>query len=564
MNHHPPELTTLLQKVQWGQERGAFRSRVGHAVANAVYLGMDDKVTRDLVDNEIRRLRQQEFMGTLPPFKAGRFNARQLCVGNDIHGGPLYLLYSWLLSGLLLISNTGGGKSNWLSFLALQLATVCPFWFSESYKNQLRLLRPLLQRLGIDLIIINGRDWRWNLLQPHIRDTRLHLTMVVDLLVRVLDLPPRGRSILARGLHELYRRHGVWNGNRDNYPTLIELFEFVRVTQGLNPQARDAILDRLASLILALTPRCAAFRVGWSPSDLIRHHIVFEMRGSSETAKQILLGSLLFSVFYQEVERGVVNSPLIKGVICFDDSQRFFDAGAQGGSGELAPMDELAGVIRGTGISLWVLAQTAAGLSRRLIPNLGNKFIGRLGSHEDYASMGADMGMAAEQIDWARLHLQPGQFIGQVTHEWREPFVFQVPLLKFTELVSDAEATASMRALDNLPTVFAEEFAGWQPQYTMDLSEKSPAAAAPVKPVLDEAAIRFLKAVVQNPGQPSSTYARIARLGTKQAVEIRNRLVDAGYLREHPVATGARGRQSIVLEPTPSAYAAVTATGGES
>lgn len=563
MNHTYPELQTLLQKVRWGQDRGAFRSRVGLAVANAVYLGMDDKVTRALVDNELRRLRQQEFMGTLPPFKAGRFSARQLLLGKDIHGGLLHLLYNWLLSGLLLVANTGAGKSNLLSFIALQLATVCPFWFSESYKNQLRLLRPLLQRLGIDLIIINGRDWRWNLLQPHIRDTRLHLTLVVDLLVRVLDLPPRSRTILVRGLHELYRRHGIWNGNRDNYPTIIELFDWVRVTPGLNPQARDAILDRLGSLILALTPRCAAYRVGWSPSDLMRHHVLIETRGSPENAKQILLGSLLFSVFYHEVERGVVNGPL-KLVIAFDDSQRFFDASALDGGGELAPMDELAGVIRGTGISLWVLAQTAAGLSRRLIANLGSKFFGRLGIHEDYASLGADMGLNAEQIDWASLHIQPGQFIGQVTHEWREPFVFQVPLLQFNEPVSDAEASASVRALDHLPTVFAKEFAGWQPQYTADVSAKSPATSAPQKPVLDEAAIRFLKAVLQNHGQPSSAYARLARLGTKQAVEIRNRLVEAGYLRERPVATGARGREAIILEPTPAAYAAVTKTGGAS
>ena len=561
MNDFHPELQTLMQKVRWGKDRGGFRSRVGHAVAEAVYAGIDDRVTRDLVDDELRALRKRESMGQLPPFKGGRFNARQLLLGQDIYGGPLYLLFSWLLTGLLLVGNTGAGKTTLLNYLVLQLAAVCPIWLSESYKAQLRLLRPLFRRLGIDLIIINGRDWRWNLLQSHIQDARLHLTMVVDLLVRVLDLPARGRSILARGLHELYRRHGVWEGNRNHYPTLIELYEWVRTTPGLNPQARDAILDRLGALILALTPRCAAYRVGWSPADLIRHHILFEMRGSSETAKQILLGSLLFSVFHREVERGVVNGPL-KLVIAFDDSQRFFDAGAQGDSGELAPMDELAGVIRGIGISLWVLAQTSVGLSRRLIPNLGIKLIGRLGSHEDYASLGADMGLSSEQIDWARLHLQPGQFIGQVTHQWREPFVFQVPLVQFAEPVSDLEAAESARALDNLPTVFADELAGWQPQYSANISSKSPDVPASPKPVLDEAAMRFLKAVIHNPGQPSSNYARLARLGTKQAVEIRNRLVAAGYLREHPLATGVRGRQSIVLEPTPAALVAVTDNGG--
>jgi hypothetical protein len=285
------------------------------------------------------------------------------------------------------------------------------------------------------------------------------------------------------------------------------------------------------------------------------------MRGATETVKQMLLGSLLFSVFHREVERGVVNCPMPRLVVAFDDSQRLFDAGTQGGSGELAPMDELAGVIRGTGISLWVLAQSAAGLSRRLVPNLGNKIIGRLGSHEDYASLGADMGLSVDQIDWARLHLQPGQFIGQVTHDWREPFAFEVPLLEFRESVSDAEAAQSVRALDSLPTVFADEFANWQPHYVVEVSDNPPAPPAPKKPILDEAAIRFIKVVLQNPGRPSSAYTRLAGLGAQQAIEIRERLVAAGFLREHRVTTGARGRQAIVLEPMPAAYDAVASAG---
>ena len=80
--------------------------------------------------------------------------------------------------------------------------------------------------------------------------------------------------------------------------------------------------------------------------------------------------------------------------------------------------------------------------------------------------------------------------------------------------------------------------------------------------MLDEAAIRFLKAVIRNPGRPSSAYARLAGLGTQQAVNLRSRLVEAGFLRENRVTTGVRGRQAIVLEPLPPAYAAVADLGG--
>jgi len=148
-----------------------------------------------------------------------------------------------------------------------------------------------------------------------------------------------------------------------------------------------------------------------------------------------------------------------------------------------------------------------------------------------------------------------------VTHEWREPFVFQVPLVEFAETVSDTEAAESTRALHALPTVFAEEFADWQPQYSVEISEAAPAATQPAKPVIDEASLRFLKVVLQNPGRASSAYPRLAGLGAQQALKIRTRLVEAGFLREHRVTTGSRGRQSIVLEPLPPAYEVVANSG---
>ena len=552
---------TFGQKILWGLNHGAFKSPLGKRLVRAWALGVSDPVIRQLVEDELRPLSKQQALGQLPPFKAPHLNEGDFVLGKDIHGAPIRLHKDWLSSGMLLVSNTGGGKTNLLCFWALQLGVAgCPIWLSESYKTQLRRLRQILRRAGVELVILGGRDWRWNLLQCHFGNPQAQLNHAVDLLVRVLDLPPRSRIILAQGLHALYERFGIWTGNSDTWPCLFDVYEWARATAGLNPQARDAILDRLGSLLLALTPKCAAYRAAWNPADLVRHSIVFEMRGMAETAKQILLQSLLFSVFQGEVERGVVNGPL-KLVIAFDDSQRFFDAGAQSNSGELTPMDELAGIIRGTGISLWVLAQTAAGLSRRLVPNLGIKIIGRLGSHEDYAGLGADLGLSSDQIDYGRLKLGPGSFIGQVAHEWREPFAFNVPLLHIQDSADDREAAESRRALDSLPTVFADDFAQWRPNNAIDVSENTTPSPAQRAPVLDEAAIRFIKVVLHNPGRPSSAYTRLAGLGAQQAIEIRERLVAAGFLREHRVATGARGRQAIVLEPMPAAYEAVANAG---
>lgn len=551
---------SLNQQIMWGMDRGAFNDQLGKSLVRAWQVGADDSIVRKLIADKLRPLQKLDATGELAPFKAARLPKGELFWGKDPYGSLINLHLDWLSSGLLIASNTGGGKSNLVCFLALQLGALgCPIWLSESYKTQLRHLRPLFKRVGVELIILRPLDWRWNLLQSHLQEPRTQLTMAVDLLVRVLNLPPRSRTILAQGCHALYKQFGIWERKDVRaWPTLFDLFEWTRKTRDLNTQARDAILDRLGSLLLNLTPKCAAYRIAWNPYELAYRSICFEMRGTSETAKQVLLESLLLSVFQREVERGVVNGPL-RLVIAFDDSQRFFDTSSQSAAGDLAPMDELAGIIRGTGISIWVIVQTMVGLSRRLVPNLATKCFSRCGSAEDYASLGADLGMTAEQIAFARLHLQPGQFIGQTAHEWRHPFLFRVPLLKLTERTEDWEADESVKSLETLPTVFAEEFTHWSPTPVTQIKDTvAPAGGR----ALSEADLRFLKTVIQNPGKPSSVCARLAGLGSKQGVEIRLQLVQAGYVREHQIATGRQGRQAIVLEPLRPALDAVADAGG--
>lgn len=475
--------SSLFQQIRWGADRGAFDDRLGQALLSSWEYGVQDEVIRGLISDKLRPLQRRDAVGDLPPFKAARLGRRELLLGKGIYRELIRLLLQWLASGALILSNTGGGKTNLACFLLLQVAAYgCPVWVSESYKKHLRHLRRLFRRIGIELIIVQPRDWRWNLLQSHLRDPRVHLAMAIDLLVRVLNVEtPRARSILTQLSHGLYKKFGVWESGSSTaaWPTLFDLSEAILAARDLNAAAREALLDRLGSLLVALTPRCAAYRVAWNPAELARFSIDFEMGGAAETVKQLLLGSCLLTIFQQEVDRGVVNGAL-KLCIAFDDSQRSFQATNQSAGGEISPLEELAGVVRATGISLWVIAQTMHGLSPRLIPNLAVKFAGRLGSHEDYARLGADLAMTAEQIQWARLHLRPGCFIGQSAESsWREPFVFSVPLIEFPERVDDAEAADSIKALASLRTVFAEEFARWQPHHVVEVSV--PAESKPIE-----------------------------------------------------------------------------------
>jgi hypothetical protein len=547
----------LVEHVRWANEHGGLRGALGDALKSLVLEhGITDTVIEQLVYDQTRPLVWKHASGNLPPFKAAQLSHGDFVLGPDIYGANVYYVLQWLTEHLHIIARSGGGKSTFLVVLVLAIASLgTSVWVTDFYKKTLRRLRKLCARSGVTLVVLRADRWRWNLLQSNLRDARTHLATVVDLCVRILQLPPRAAIILRQVIHELYCRFGIYEGNKETcrYPTLFDVFEVVRKRSDLNAAAREAILDRLASFLVSVTPHCAAWRRAWSPKDLARFSIIFEFETSSEGVKQLLLESTAYGVFQAEVEQGIPSGP-VGLFIAFDDGQRFLSGN---GSVEFSSLAELLGIVRGARIAFCLLTQSSIGMPRSLVPNIGSRFFGVLGSAEDW-QLASESGLTSEQIAWAKLHLEPrGMFIGIVSAaEYREPFLFRVPRLPLDEPVDDSEVEASLAPLKALPTEFAEEFRNWQPHLQQEVSGKEASHLQ-----VSEVEFRFLQAVTERRDQPSSTYAKLVGISGKQAVIVRQRLVAAGFLREHQVAVSARGRHAILLEPT-AAGMGILARGG--
>jgi hypothetical protein len=418
----------------------------------------------------------------------------------------------------------------------------------EPYKQQCRLLLPIFRRARRPLIILPWQQWRWNLLQCNGCDPRQHAASAVSLLVRTLDLPGRAASILRQGIYLLYTKFRVWNGDAVRFPTLFHLYEWARAQRQSNAASRDAILDRLGAFLLSLTPACGAWTRCWSPSELSRYSIVFEMRGASESVRDLLPQSLLFSIFNVRIAQGLVNTPLDL-LLIFEDAQRIFSDRVTA-DGEVTALDEATGIVRGAGLGIWPIAQTSIGFSRRTRPNMAIRVFGRCGCHEDYLTLGADCGLNAEQLDYVRHRLVPGTFVGQVGIGGHTlPFLFRVPLARLPAGPTAAEVEESLAPLRQLPTEFADEFATWTPQLVVEVTPP----AGETSPVLNESELRVLRAVVANPGRSISFYCGQTRMSGKRLAEIRKHLVELNFLREHSVALRSRGRAAIVLEPLAAA-----------
>lgn len=543
----------FFERWDWARAHGAANDRLGQRLQRGLAVMPQDSLLRQLADSRIRYLEQQSKAGRLPPFVQAMMLDGDLVLGQDVHGTPIRVMLDWLCSGLLTIASSGSGKSNLLYWLASQLAWLAPSVFLfEPYKLQSRLLLPIYRSAGKPLVILPWQQWRWNLLQCHGGDPRQHAATAVDLLVRVLDLPGRAAAILRQGIYFLYTKFGLWEGQTKHFPTLFHLYEWVRAQQQLNAASRDAILDRLGAFLLSLTPNCGAWIRCWSPTELSRFSVVFEMRGASESVRNLLPQSLLFNIFNARIAQGLVNSRL-ELLLIFEDAQRIFSDRVTS-NGEVTPLDEATGIVRGAGLGIWPIAQTTVGFSRRTRPNMAMRIFGRMGCNEDYVTLGADCGLNSEQLDFVRHHLLPGTFVGQVgLGKHTLPFLFRVPLARLPAALTDAEVLESQSPLRELPTEFADEFAKWSPQLVAEF-------APPVKktaPALDEGDLRLIRAVVAKPGQSVSYYCRQTRLSGKRLAEIRKRLVAFNFIREHAVALRTRGRTAIVLEPLAAAEQAV-------
>jgi hypothetical protein len=77
---------------------------------------------------------------------------------------------------------------------------------------------------------------------------------------------------------------------------------------------------------------------------------------------------------------------------------------------------------------------------------------------------------------------------------------------------------------------------------------------------LADAELKFLRAVIQHPGQPSAEYSRKLGLNGTKAAGIRKTLVELRLLREHSVARKAQGKPALILEPLDAARALLGAT----
>ncbi len=548
-----PTRRSLPAKIRWGVRYGKFQDQRGRAVRRAVAAGVEDEVVHWMVDSEVRPLEITEASGHLIPFEASQHAFGDYLLGHDPYGREVRASRSSLPKNALLVGSVGSGKSTLLRNLARQAAVdQTNIMLFEGAKKSLRRLRKALRKERVNLIILRAPRCKLNPLQADVEDPRVHKAVIQRALAQRLGVGPRGAILIGQALHDLYKRHGIWEGHRDSWPCIFCLCEYIRDTPGQNAAARDAVLERLISVCESITPACGAYHLAWRPSDLAKRNLVIESAGKSEMARNLDQEYVLSSIFHHEVHHGNPTGEL-QLLVAFDDAQSLFESGNDNAAGGGAqPLPERLRDMRECGIGVVAVVHGILGLHAAVLGNTGLKAMAVLGHPADYDALGAAMGMSREQIEWAKLHLRPGLMVIQMSEGTdRKPILCQMEDLRLTEPVSDEEADESAKALDDLPTVPATQYARWEPYPRLEVASHRPPLLPSTAPTvsLTEREVEFARLVVAQPNLKSSDYARLSGVSGKRFMVMRDRLVSLGFIRLHTVATTGRGRPATVIEP---------------
>ena len=439
-------LSELDKTVLAGLKLGVFDDFEGRNLLRCFKHGiLDDFVVGRIEGRAKGALRRLAFSGN--PFLPPRLHKGDFVFGYDQISERIRTYLQYFNAGTLIVGNTGSGKTSVAKYHSVLVGPhVRGMWLIDLRKREFRSLRPMFAKMGIDLKIIRCRKPRINPLQvPYRVEPAEYSAIAAEFMVRALDLPPRASTLLKSTIIKLYAKHGILNGGQ-KYPTLFHLHEAVRQDRQANPQARQAVLDNLEAVLLALGPEILAYHVGWPVDKLAQEHLVWELAGLPENGKDLILSYLLSAEFISRIAQAISN-PVMNFWITFDEGQRIFSQRRESASHSGTALVDLLGLVRGTGIGLEISVLTTNDLSVRVSSLTAQKIIGRCGSFAEYSTAGGFVGLNSDQLEWCAHHLVPGLFVAQVGEgRWRYPFLCTVPLVDRIAIqpVTDQDADLSI------------------------------------------------------------------------------------------------------------------------
>ena len=549
---HPCNNAQGMNNMAEASKRGLLDTMIGRMAANVLAADPNDprahRIIEELLAEDDARAAQTA------PFLKRQINEGNIVLGEDVFDRIAHRQWLHHFTNTLVVSVPGGGKSTLIHGLAPQLAFHgCSVLLIDSEKEELQRLFGVFGEYGKTLQVLKGREFPFNPLEipPQVPPFEFleHIALTVG---GTLEVAEPGIRLLKEVLYKQYHEHGVFNG-QGHFPVLFEVRDEIAKNRTANPLVREALLARLDAILIN-TPGLR-FRTGVSVERISSTNLILECAGMAPPARDLLVGSIITKEFLRRKQLQYINAPLDWAVF-FDDGQRI----CANPEGHLA---RLINIVRSTGITLSFFVQSAHQVAPAILSNCSTKLCGILGSSEDIYCMSQCMGLLNnDQKQWLATKLKRGQFLCQLGHGWRDPFLLEVRPGMVHDYLSPTTIIPPERQLGNesleqdredasfweTGLVEAKEFRDWIPPEW----KVSPIAGTGMTSpeALTAREEEFLRVVVQSPGQPCSSYNKKLSFSQKVALEVRKQLIEKGLMYEENVRTQTLGRTAKLLIPT--------------
>jgi hypothetical protein len=343
-------------------------------------------------------------------------------LGQTEQGAPVELAVQLLTHHMLVTGASGSGKSTFVAQALARLSALgVPLWIIEPVKNEWHSLGvPGLRRWAIGAPD-PGLPWGLNPLEvPDGVPVATHVDLLVALFRTAFGLPDPLPHLVELGLHATYEAIG-WDLGSDRslrgddrssieWPTISDLLEVCMLLpadlgyeESIQANLRAALLARMGGLARGPRGRLLDTTAVFPIEEALDGTLVINLDGiGDDHARSFVMGLVLIRLVEH---RRVHPRSSLAHVTVIEEAHRLMGettgpampGGADPVGATSAMFGNLQGEIRATGEGLIVIDQSPKALVRATLVNTGTQVALRSKDRDDQQSLGAAIGLAAEQ-----------------------------------------------------------------------------------------------------------------------------------------------------------------------
>jgi len=328
---------------------------------------------------------------------------------------------------LALFGRSGSGKTNTAYYLiGTLLRNKKPFLILD-WKKNFRPLTRLSEQHEI-LVFTVGKPiapFRFNpLIPPPGCEPSSYLKKLIDVIGESTYVGEGVQFLLQEAMDSLYRKHGVYSGKAETYPTLRDVFEAIETRQ-VSSRARDWMASTrraLGALCFGEMGRVVETQSNTALEELLRKNVVLELDSLTSMDKSFLIQSLLLWIHHYRMN--IADRDKFDLAIILEEAHHILRR--QSGTNKESIVELLLREVREFGVSITLIDQSPSLISPVALANTYTTFTMGLKSDADVRTAANYLLMDTEERKVLG-QLPTGQAIVKLQGRWFKPFLIQVP-----------------------------------------------------------------------------------------------------------------------------------------